>query len=398
MAETRTYKRTHPWITFQLDLQRVAWSLWTLLGECQSKCEHIAGVPLRPDTARRLYQIYLGKGALASAAIEGNTLTEDQVQELLEGQLQLPASQDYLEIEIKNIVHGCEFITKTILNKKQIALSPELIVEFNRIVLDKLELAEGVKGGEFPLFEMGVGSYKGAPKEDRDYLLQQLCDWINDDWRPDWARKSGQNIDMIFSIMKAVVAHVYFEWIHPFGDGNGRTGRLIEFFILVAAGAPLPVGHLLSNHYNITRANYYRRLTQSSKEKDGILSFLTYAVAGLFDGLQSQLKFIREQQIDVHWRNYVYELLSNSQGSEATDRQRRLILDLSRKREPVPKSELTNVSPRVAATYAKKTPKTLSRDINKLKELKLIREDEGGFVANIELILAFLPPSRDPSR
>jgi hypothetical protein len=56
-------------------------------------------------------------------------------------------------------------------------------------------------------------------------------------------------------LIAAVVAHVYFEWIHPFGDGNGRTGRLIELKLLLEAGVPQPAAHLLSNHYNATRPN-----------------------------------------------------------------------------------------------------------------------------------------------
>ena len=57
------------------------------LGEARSKCEHIAGVPLRPTVARELHQLYLAKGVLGTTAIEGNTLSEEQVRQLLEGQL-----------------------------------------------------------------------------------------------------------------------------------------------------------------------------------------------------------------------------------------------------------------------------------------------------------------------
>jgi Fic family protein len=42
------------------------------------------------------------------------------------------------------------------------------------------------------------------------------------------------------AVIHAVLAHLYLEWIHPFGDGNGRTGRLVEFQILAAGGIPGP--------------------------------------------------------------------------------------------------------------------------------------------------------------
>jgi len=75
----RTFERTHPWISFWIDLRQARPQLWLLLGEAASKCEHIAGVPLRPATAQSLHQLYLAKGALGTTAIEGNTLTEKQV-------------------------------------------------------------------------------------------------------------------------------------------------------------------------------------------------------------------------------------------------------------------------------------------------------------------------------
>ena len=69
---------------FTADLRRAHTSLWLMLGECQSKCEHIAKVPLRPATAEMLYRLYVAKGALATTAIEGNTLSEEEVLQHLE--------------------------------------------------------------------------------------------------------------------------------------------------------------------------------------------------------------------------------------------------------------------------------------------------------------------------
>jgi Fic family protein len=61
------------------------------------------------------------------------------------------------------------------------------------------------------------------------------------------------------ALMKAILTHLYIAWIHPFGDGNGRTARLAELQILLAAGMPMPASHLLSNHYNTTRTDLYRQ-------------------------------------------------------------------------------------------------------------------------------------------
>ena len=75
----RTFERTHPWISFRCDLGKAGAELWLSLGEAASKCEHISRVPLRPATAEMLQQLYLAKGAAATTAIEGNSLSEAEV-------------------------------------------------------------------------------------------------------------------------------------------------------------------------------------------------------------------------------------------------------------------------------------------------------------------------------
>ena len=81
------YEETHPWISFKLQLDPQDYRLWMQLGEVASKCEHLSGVALRPDFAARLHKLYLAKGVLATTAIEGNTLTEEQVLQQVNGEL-----------------------------------------------------------------------------------------------------------------------------------------------------------------------------------------------------------------------------------------------------------------------------------------------------------------------
>lgn len=95
MSETRTYQKTHPWINYQLDLRRVDYTLWFQLGEVQAKCEQITGVPLHPDVEEHLLEVFLAKGASATIAIEGNTLSEEEALELIKGELDLPPSREH---------------------------------------------------------------------------------------------------------------------------------------------------------------------------------------------------------------------------------------------------------------------------------------------------------------
>jgi Fic family protein len=384
-AISRQYSKSHSWLTFSLDLRQAPASLWVLLGECQSKCEHIAGVPLRPAEAQRLYLLYLAKGVSATTAIEGNTLSEQQVLDHLKGQLKLPLSQEYLKQEIDNILAGCNLIHDDINQGRHHPLTTERIRELNRIVLDKLTLDEHVTPGNIRNYSVGVANYRGAPAEDCEYLLDRLCEWLNGS-----AFSPPKDSEIMYATLKAVIAHLYLAWIHPFGDGNGRTARLIEFQILMCSGVPAPAAHLLSNHYNQTRTQYYQQLDNASRSGGNVIPFIHYAIQGFVDGLRSQLHHIREQQWNVAWQNYVHNSFKDK-SSPTAERQRRLVLDLSVYSEPVPLNKLTEISVRIAKAYANKTNRTLVRDLNKLLEMGLIKRDTVGYRANKELILAFLP-------
>jgi Fic family protein len=381
----RTYERTHPWISFRLNLERAKPQFWVMLGECQSKCEHISGVPLQPETVEELHLMYLAKGVKATTGIEGNTLTEDEVMKQIRGELFLPPSQDYLKQETQNIIDECNRITDEIVAGRLPALTTARIKELNAAVLRGLEPGEGVVPGEVREHSVVVGLYRGAPAQDCEYLLDRLCEWLaGDTFTP------PPGMEIIYAIIKAVMAHLYMAWIHPFGDGNGRTARLIEFQLLIGSGVPSAAVHLLSNHYNQTRTEYYRQLDQAGGAGGEVLPFLEYAARGFRDGLRAQIQLVQEMQMRVTWRDYVYEAFRHKR-SAVNARRRNLVLELSNLPGPVSISQLQELSPRIAREYALKTEKSLSRDINELIKMGLVQRDGRGVRACRELILGFLP-------
>lgn len=381
----RTYEKTHPWLDFSLDAGKLDYTTWILLGEATSKIEHIAGVPLEPDSAKRLHEVYLAKGALATTAIEGNTLTEDEVRKHLEGRLQLPPSRQYLAQEIDNIVAACNNIGQRAMHGDLGPITVEEIQGYNRLVLKDLPLQEDVVPGELRSHSVMVGRYRGAPPQDCEFLLGKFCDWVNGLDLP-------EGLELPYSILAAVAAHLYFVWIHPFGDGNGRTARLIEFRFLLQSGFPTPAAHLLSNFYNLTRTEYYRQLDRASRSGGTMAEFIAYAVRGLVDQLKEQLAVIRDMQWDTTWRNYVYGRFGK--GSVPQLRRRQLVLELSKVTKNqgwVNRANVPDISAVLAREYASKTNKTLSRDINAVARMGLVDCAGRNVRAKKELILAFLP-------
>lgn len=383
----RTFEQTHPWLRFGLNLIQAPVSLWMLLGEARSKCEHACHVPLLPETAERLHQVYLIKGVVATTAIEGNTLSEAEVEAHIQGKLSLPASKQYLATEVDNVLRAVNEITTRLAESDPEPLTPEEILRFNGELLADLPLEADVVPGAIRKHSVTVGRYRGAPAEDCEYLLGRLCEWLAEDWRaaPDrsaWTTASA--------LLKAIVAHLYLAWIHPFGDGNGRTARLVEFRILVAGGVPTTAAHLLSNHYNRTRAEYYRQLDQASRSGGDILPFIEYALQGFVEELRQQLDAMHEQHRALLWKHHV-EVALGGPASKGKQRQVELALALAAAPMPVPAASMGELNPRLAIAYANRSERTLARDLQDLLSLGLLAKAPTGYRARTEVISAMIP-------
>ena len=394
MTKEREYRRTHPWLSFRHHLERADPLHWLLLGEAAARCDQVAQAILPLAAAREMRRLYLVKGAQATTAIEGNTLSEEQIRAQLEGSLELPRSQEYLRREVDNVLKAVNHIFADIMRGQPPGLTPEWIAGANRRLLAGFEehLEEGVVPGEVPTHSVGVGRYRGAPGEDCAFLLKRLCGWLEGD---DWPVRPDQREDRTATaILRAVFVHLYTAWVHPFGDGNGRTARLAEFMILAREGVPSPCAHLLSNHYNLTRSEYYRQLDRSSRANSGRgdpLGFLLYSLQGLVDGLREQSRYIAGVQLKLAWEHFVYGEFRRIPSSPAMRRRREVTLALGRVGEPVRKQAIPDLSPDLARLYADKTGKTLARDMNWLMKRDFMERGEDGYRAKVELMRAFRP-------
>jgi len=347
--------------------------------EAKSKSEHVGKALLSPEASNELMQVYLAKGFMATTAIEGNTLSEEEVREALSGQLVLPTSRQYLAREVENVIAAYNLAKEELEQDPDVPFSSDRLREYNRLILNGLEVEEGVVPGEFRSHSVVVGRYRAVPARDCEHLLDHLCEWLNGDAFD--APEDNPELAPPLAIVKAVVAHLYLAWIHPFGDGNGRTARLLELQILLQAGFPLATCQLLSNHYNQTRTEYYRQLDRASKSQTET-RFIAYAAQGFVDQLREQLGVIRRQQFEDRWEQFVYQTFGQLR-TESDDRRLRLVLAVSRGywrgNEPVPRRVMETITPELAKAYATKTGKTMTRDLNAIEKMGLLRRVSGGW-------------------
>lgn len=357
------------------------------LGQCDSIIKALSYTPIEPNFRGNLLRVSLKKGAQATTAIEGNTLTEEEINEVEEG-TKLPPSKKYQEIEVKNIIDAQNKLLKElVVSDKLEMITIDLIKRFNHLVGKNLgEYFEAIPG-RLRRNDVLVGKYKPPEYQDIEYLLKQFCEWSVKEFH----FKMGQ--DFKDSIIQAIVSHIYIVWIHPFGDGNGRTARLLEFYIMLRAGTPDFASHLLSNFYNETRNEYYKHLDKSTKT--GVLTdFISYAIKGYRDGLNKILNSVQNNQFQVSWTNYIYNTFQTEKikvKNEPVNKRRRSLMLAIPPFGNLTIDQILNLNVDIASTYKTVSPRTFMRDIKELIDLKLLIKEDGFYCANIGLFKGYFP-------
>ncbi len=370
------------------------WNLTTnalvLLGQCEAYVQAINNTPILPHHYQQLMSIALMKGAQATTAIEGNTLSDDEIQKIMQKE-KLPPSKEYQEIEVRNILDGFNELLHEIVDEDiDHYISIDLLKRFHVIVGKDLGEHFDAIPGRLRKNSVVVGKYKCPEHEDIPILLEKLCKWLIEEFK---YGKKGQTFSEV--VVQAIVTHIYIEWIHPFGDGNGRTGRLTEFYILLRGGNPDIASHILSNYYNLTRNEYYRQIQKANDQRD-LSEFIEYALLGFCDGLVNILETIQKSQFENTWQKLIYDKFDSIRDQIQDDvfkRQRTLALDFPKDRK-VKINEVSELSIPVAKLYASISEKTILRDLERLITLELVKKEEGGYITNTSQLRGMIAKRR----
>ncbi|UPL15694.1 Fic family protein [Microbacterium galbinum] len=392
-SDARLYESSHPWITFDFPTSTLSEIVWAHLGESFSKCQHLIGAPLQPGVALELARVYMRRGALASAAIEGNTLSEEEVNDILDNNKRLPESQQYLEQEVRNVLDALTSVRREVWESDgAFRISAEWILGKHSELMANLDVAEHVNPGSYRDIPIVVGNYRGAPAEDVPLLMDKLCTWVNT-ILDEAAEKRDSAPDQAFFLVffAATLSHLYLAWIHPFGDGNGRTARLIECAILAHCGlVPYVSTNLLSDYYNRTRGRYYEKLDAASKRRD-VAGFVAYSALGFRDQLREQIRTVQAHQRVVAWVNYVHERFQMEPSTDTARRRRAVVLAMPDGVE-LTRKQIRYLNPFVSEMYDGTSDRLFRRDMGKLIELELVDEvTPGRYESGIWRMDAFTP-------
>lgn len=244
---------------------------FTLDGEIVSLvaniAEHMGRLSAQPEFATdlRLRRINRIRTVAASLAIEGNTLTVEQITAMLEGKTVLAPPRELQEA--RNALAAYEQLPQWD------GLSEDDLLAAHRTMMLGLLDHPGIYRSS------GVGVLTGsqvihmAPPAGRiPQLMSQLFGWL---------RETREH-----PLIASSVFHYEFEFIHPFSDGNGRIGRLWQTVLLSRwnpAFAWLPVESLV--HQN--QAGYYRALQDSTEAADGA-PFIRFMLGCIHDAVRGE--------------------------------------------------------------------------------------------------------------
>jgi Fic family protein len=360
------------------------------LGQCDAFVKAINNTPIMPQHFKELMKVAFIKGAQATTAIEGNTLSDDEIGKLYEGE-KLPPSKEYQEKEVKNILDAFQNLFDEVVDKDtEEYISPDFLLRLHKMVGKELGEHFQAVPGRFRESDVVVGRYRCPDYRDVKSLIDKFCDFSQSYFKFKEGKQSFKDV-----IIQAIVSHVYLEWIHPFNDGNGRTGRLLEFYILLRGGNPNIALHILSNHYNFTRTEYYRQLELAHSNKD-LTSFIEYALLGFRDGLENTLNKIQFSLFEQAWRRYIYDKFDEMKiiNKEVFKRRRTLALEM-----PINGGLLLNEIPdysiRLAKLYSNLSNRTLIRDIEDLKSMEIVLKlDDNKYYSNTTKILSMIASRR----
>ena len=231
------------------------------------RLDGIAG--LLPDVSLLVYQ-YVRKEALLSSQIEG---TQSSLADLL-----LYESEEIPGVPVEDVQEVSCYVAAMTHGLKRLQsgfpLSLRLLKEIHTILLTSGR-GQSKSPGEFRRSQNWVGGSRPGnaifvppPPERVIDCLDALEKFLHGDPAP------------TPTLIKAALAHVQFETIHPFLDGNGRLGRLLITFLLCAEGALSEPILYLSLYFKTRRQGYYEWLQRVRTEGDweGWLKFFLFGV------------------------------------------------------------------------------------------------------------------------
>jgi len=319
------------------------------------------------QVASRLEKEVVVSSVFGTNTIEGGRLTEDETATALDID---PALVKEVEQRRAVNIKAAYDLSRKMAEKPDWSLSIDFILDLHRLITQDIPHADNRPGlvrnnprerVTYVGDDAHGGRYK-PPQYDQDIwrLLEGLIEWHRD-------LVSAE----VPALIRAPLVHLYYEQIHPFWDGNGRVGRVIEATLLQAAGyryAPFA----LARYYLANIDEYFALFNTCRKATaKNLIAPNSAFVAFHLEGMRQTVNSLHDRVNRI-----VAMLLYESNIRRALDDKQinvrqYTILSQVLDKGPLSLDEIRQ-TPWYASLYLKRNDKTRQRDMHRLREMELV--------------------------
>ena len=363
-------------VHFDLWVDSSAPDLVRSLAEIRAFAGVVQGIPLPPYVQQRLHALNIMRAVRGTTGIEGTELSEEEVEEVIaapEGEAVLSGGREREEREVRNAHALMEYVGRILHEDPALPLTEPLVRTFHVMLTEGIAYPNN-EPGRYRSFNVNAGDYRAPEHTDVPRLMSGFVSWLNEG--------AGRRLD---PIVQAVVAHFLLVSIHPFGDGNGRTSRGVESFLLYRAGVNVRGFYSLANYYYQHRPEYIQLLNHVRFASDpDVTPLVEFALTGLAAELTEVHREVLASVRIFAFRDFAHETLLHEGrvGTKAGVRQLEFLFALVG--EEVALQDLRRGAHPLARFYRGVGAKTLSRDLNYLRDLGLLVVEQGVLRANVE--------------
>ncbi len=389
-------------VHFDLRVDSSNLALVSSIAAIRAVARTIRGVPLPPGVQDRLHALNIIRAIRGTTGIEGVEMSEEEVQKVIsapegepvppvhreegmQGMLFAPegasaplAGRKREEREVRNAHALMKFVESHLRAEPNQPLTEQLMREFHRILTEGINYPNN-EPGRYRSANVTAGDYHAPDHTAVPGLMTDFTTWLNEG--------AGRGLD---PIVQAIAAHFLLVSIHPFDDGNGRTSRGVESFLLYKAEVNVRGFYSLASYYYEHRDEYVQMLTHVRFVSNPDLTpFVKFALRGLETELeQVHSEVIAEVRV-IAFKDFARERIGagGKLGRKTGERQLTFLLGLVGHEVPV--RDLRQNAHPLARLYRGLGQKTLARDLNSLREMGLITSDDGLVRANLEFMERF---------
>ncbi|GMT42413.1 MAG: hypothetical protein IEMM0002_0824 [bacterium] len=361
-------------------------TLQPMIDRIEDAHHRFSSIPILPEWANMLEKEIVVSGVFGTNTIEGGTLTEEETAAVLESPEQAKAETERRVVNLRNAYNLAEDCAKIMIDKYRngqaggplvindevgvrLFIVEEMFTDLHKDITMNLTHPNNVPGQyrnnpKTETTRVGDTDHGGVympPKcfDDIKMLMETFVDWVN-----------GEHVIKLSPLIRAPLVHYYFERIHPFWDGNGRVGRVVEAMILMAAGykyAPFALSRYyfdnLDEYFSVF--NFARKAEKQDQYPNNV--FVQLFLKGMLEVMNKQHDRIRELVAVLVQNSYLHNCLEK----KIINKRQYVIL------KSLPKFKETNLKDLEATAwyqslYDNLTDKTRLRDFKRLINKKFI--------------------------